>query len=113
MLLRSILAAVFVLFAVVQWNDPDPLAWIALYLGTAVLLVVSIWKKLPKWIYFSALSIVVIWTLALLPDFIHWIQIGMPNITSEMKTEEPHIEFTREFLGLFIVGITIAFLAKR
>ena len=34
--------------------------------------------------------------------------MGTPNIASEMKTEEPHIELVREFLGLFIcVGVLI------
>ncbi len=47
--------------------------------------------------------------LNLLPDFIHWIEIGSPNIASEMKTEEPHIELVREFLGYVICIAVLVF----
>lgn len=44
----------------------------------------------------------------LIPDFISWIQDGMPSITESMKAEKKHIELTREFLGLLLIlGVLI------
>ena len=33
----------------------------------------------------------------------------MPSITGSMKAETPHIEFMREFLGLFIILAAFVF----
>jgi hypothetical protein len=35
--------------------------------------------------------------------------MGMPSIVEHMKAEAPHIEYTREFLGLILAGSTLAF----
>ena len=99
---RFVLAAIFVLFAYFQWNDPDPWLWILLYLTTAAVLIGSHYQKLPRWVLPAGLGIMTIWLLTLLPDFINWVQMGMPTIAASMKAEAPHIELTREFLGLFI-----------
>ena len=45
----------------------------------------------------------------LLPDFIDWIQNGAESITQSMKAEKPHIELTREFLGLLICALALGF----
>jgi hypothetical protein len=57
----------------------------------------------------AGITICVIWIATLLPEFINWLQMGMPNIAESMKTEEPHIEYTREFLGLALCITALAF----
>ncbi|MEM6879545.1 MAG: transmembrane 220 family protein, partial [Bacteroidota bacterium] len=44
----------------------------------------------------------VIWGLIRVPDLVDWIRQGAPSIVEEMKAEAPHIELTREFLGIGI-----------
>lgn len=100
--LNLVLCILFVLFAVVQYNDPDPWAWIALYLYVAVACGMAAFGKSNKWMLMLGLGVSAIWMLTLLPDFINWVRMGMPTIVAHMKAEAPHIELTREFLGLVV-----------
>ena len=100
--INIILAVLFVLFALLQYNDPDPWRWILMYSFVAVLNLMAAFKKIIPALLGIALGICVVWSALLLPDFIEWIKMGTPNIAGEMKTEEPHIELVREFLGLVI-----------
>ncbi len=102
-----ILTALFILFAGFQLNDPDPYAWMALYFFVAVICLFAAYGRINKYLIWTGIAVCLIWMGALLPEFINWVKIGMPNIAGKMKAEEPHIEFTREFLGL---GICLAVL---
>jgi hypothetical protein len=107
--INFILAILFLLSAVAQYNDPDPWAWIGLYAFVAGVLVFAGLGKRNKWVPIAGITICVIWIATLLPEFINWLQMGMPNIAESMKTEEPHIEYTREFLGLALCITALAF----
>ena len=100
---------IFALFAIVQYNDPDPWLWIILYAFVALvsaLAVAGIYYK--SWIYVGILACLIGMSI-LLPDFIDWIRNGAESITQSMKAEKPHIELTREFLGLFLCGLVLGF----
>lgn len=101
-ILNLLLAALFILFAYFQANDPDPYGWMLLYFYVAAMCVFAAYGRSNKYLLWVGMAACVIWMGFLLPEFINWIKMGMPNIAGEMKTEEPHIEFTREFLGLGI-----------
>ena len=51
-------------------------------------------------IVMSILSLISMGTI--LPEIFIWIKEGMPSIVQSMKAEIPTIEYTREFLGLFL-----------
>ena len=108
-----VLAALFIGFGVVQFNDPDPYLWVMLYFVVAAICAFAAFGYVNKGVLLGGILGCVIWTIVLLPEFINWVQMGMPSITEEMKTEEPHIEFTREFLGLFICIAVLGFLYLR
>jgi len=103
------LAAIFLLFALMQFNDPDPLRWVLVY---GFVTAVSVWAGLGHCCRFDVLLggfvVCLVWLMILLPEFVNWIQMGMPTITGSMKAEEPHIEYTREFLGLFLCGLVLS-----
>ncbi len=107
---KLLVALAFVAFAAVQLNDPDPWRWVALYGAIAVLWAMAAFEYyfLPA-IYFL-LAVSLAWMLSLLPDFFAWLQGGAESIVESMKAEKPHIELTREFLGLTIVIIALIFL---
>ncbi|MEM1323238.1 MAG: transmembrane 220 family protein [Bacteroidota bacterium] len=104
-----VLAVLFFLFAAVQYNDPDPWLWIGLYCLVAIISLLAASGRYFKWLILGGLGICLVWLALLLPDFINWINGGMPSITSSMKAEEPHIELTREFLGLVICIAALIF----
>lgn len=108
-ILNIILAVLFVVFAVVQFNDPDPFFWVAIYLLVATICGLAAVGRYHRILILMGLAICGIEIFTLFPEFMNWINGGMPNIAGEMKTEEPHIELMREFLGLVICAGALTF----
>ena len=106
--LHLLVAAIFILFAGWQFNDPDWLLWMITYLIVAI---VAVWQFFggapPKYISFG-MGFIFALLITRVPDLIDWFQQGTPSIVEEMKAEEPHIELTREVLGLAISLGTLA-----
>ena len=103
----KIIAVIFALFALVQYNDPDPVQWMLIYGGVslnATLMVVRKPVKVLIWVFFLVSGL---WCLSLFPHFLNWLNTGCPSIVTTMKAEKPWVELTREFLGLLL-----AFLAN-
>ena len=104
-----ILTILFFLCAIVQFNDPDPWLWVALYGFIAVISGAAIYGKYQPLLIIGGLLICVISMAFYLPDFIQWLKDGMPSITGSMKAESLYIELVREFLGLFLAALCLAF----
>lgn len=103
------MAFLFLLFALVQYNDPDGLLWGLAYLWVAgVTALPSFHSK--KWIMVASLVVFLIWTSFYLEDFVTWLSSGAPSITGTMKAETPAVELVREFLGLVLCDINLAVL---
>ena len=96
------LALLFALCAYWQLNDPDPYWWVAMYGVTALHLGLAAAGRYVRPLLLLTATAVTVWALTLVPDFISWLSDGMPNIATEMKTDQPHIELVREFLGLSV-----------
>lgn len=103
----------FLLFAAVQFNDPDPEVWVPVYLYAAVTSFLMARRKIIAWMiiigmlgYFAG---AVYWFT---PNvFSAWIEQEMANRTTDMKTEI--MEEGREFWGLFICFIVhVAYMFK-
>ncbi len=103
-----ILSLVFVLFAVVQLNDPDPLKWIILYGGVAGISIMAAMGRYHRYLLLAAMSVCLIWIITLLPDIADWVQRGMPSIVGSMKAETPYVELAREFFGVVVCGGALA-----
>ncbi len=106
---NGILTLLFILFAVVQFNDPDPYYWIAIYSAVALISGFAVVGKYNKNIILTVIGVCIIWMFTLIPGVIDWMEKGMPSITGSMKAESPHVEYLREFLGLFIVLLALGF----
>lgn len=113
MIARIVVSVLFILFALVQLNDLDPWSWVLMYSATSAIYVWSIFKSVPQWLLWGGIAVIAIWLISLLPDFINWVKMGMPTIAASMKAEAPHIELTREFLGLLICGLAWGWLLKK
>ena len=101
----------FVLFAALQYNDPDPYIWVSLYLFAAFLCYQSLRKRHQPVLYIAGLSIYVLYALYLLFDktgVLNWMQEhDAENIAQSMKATKPWIEETREFFGLLIMIVVL------
>jgi hypothetical protein len=104
---------VFVLFAGVQYNDPDPYLWVPIYLYPALLCYFKVMQKpIYKMAYgagFLVFGVYAIYKMFDTNGIIDWIQFhNASNIASTMKAEKPWIEESREFFGLVIILIVIS-----
>jgi hypothetical protein len=102
-----ILSVLFAIFAVVQFNDPDPWIWVALYSLVAAICGMAAVGNYRKVLILLGLAVCGIELFNIGPEFVNWINMGMPNIADEMQAEAPHIEFAREFLGLLLCVLVL------
>jgi hypothetical protein len=101
------LAGCFLLFAGLQYNDPDPWLWTPIYLYAAFACALAARGKAPRGMLITGITIFSIQAFLLLfiPDgVIDWANRHQAeNLVQTMKATKPWIENTREFGGLLIV----------
>lgn len=107
-----IVAILFVAFAAVQINDPDPWLWVTIYMVVAVLAALVSGNIISPMVYLICSVVVLLYFISYIPDLISWARSGFPSITDEMKAEEQHIELVRESLGLLISAVAIFYLYR-
>jgi len=97
----------FIVSAGLQYNDPDPLVWMAIYLYGAYLCFLAIKNKYNPWLFITGISVYSIYAIYLLLDsngVISWIsQHESESLVQSMKATKPWIEESREFFGLLIL----------
>lgn len=112
-LFRYVLVAIFVLFAVIQFNDPDPLAWVVAYLLVAATLAVPARHRLCRKLFWLTSGVLLILALQAFSGFIAWLRTGTPaSIAAEMSPNMPYVEPAREFIGVVIAAAAL-FLLRR
>jgi len=104
---------VFILFAVVQYNDPDPYLWVPIYLYPALLCYFKVMQKyihkMAYWAGFLVFGVYAIYKMFDTNGIIDWVQFhNASNIASTMKAEKPWIEESREFFGLVFILTVMA-----
>ena len=104
---NSIFLILFVVSAVLQYNDPDPVLWILIYLFAALSCYFSI-----RNLNYPRINLTVIVFLFSYAVFLFFDKDGVltwltehqaENIAGSMKASTPWIEETREFFGLVII----------
>jgi len=97
----------FIFFAALQYNDPDPYIWMPLYLYAAFLCYLALNKKYNRNLYFAGFVVYSAYALYLLFEkngAVSWIKNHhAENIADTMEATKPWIEETREFFGLTIL----------
>jgi hypothetical protein len=95
-----LMAALFGLSAVLQYNDPDPLSWIALYAAAAAACV--LWGlRRATWPLAVPLAVLsAVWTALLLPEVLG--HIGPSDLFLRMSEKGGRVEIGREVGGLVI-----------
>jgi hypothetical protein len=96
----------FVLFALVQLNDPDPWFWTPVYLYPAVisfLVYRGTYPVIATWI--AAVAFLVAGIYWMPPNISEW--IGMEQEAKSLQMGVPFIEEAREAMGLLLVAIAM------
>lgn len=106
--LHLFVAALFALCAYWQLNDPDWNRWVAAYGVVTFIALRYFFGGLRPLVPLLPALVLFGWWTSYVPDFLQWLQEGMPTITGSMKAESPHVELTREFFGLLICWGTLA-----
>lgn len=105
-------AVVFIVFAALQYNDPDPYLWVPIYLFAATICILALFKKHYGVLYALALTAFIVFAAYLFFDktgVLNWAsEHNAENLVQSMKATKPWIEETREFGGLFIAIIVLA-----
>lgn len=98
------LAVMFVVFAFIQINDPDPVIWILIYGAMAVICVMAAFGYYYSKIMIAILIIYFAYSLTDLPSILEWLKQDDKSMLFDniAKMEHLYIEESREFLGLFI-----------
>ena len=113
-IVNSIYTLIFLYFIIVQYNDPDPVAWILIYSVIGLLCISSAFGFYRRWIAYAVLVLAGIWMLTLLPSLWQWLRYEPADaLLYGMSPDKMYIEESREFLGLllgvsgvfFIIGV--------
>ncbi|MEJ7645500.1 MAG: transmembrane 220 family protein [Chryseolinea sp.] len=106
-----LLAVMFLLFAFLQVNDPDPLIWILIYGTMAVLAVMAIFEYHPKRFLIGLIILLAGYSAVYFRGVLEWLkQEDKSGLFDEVaKMEHWYIEEAREFLGLLICIVVVAF----
>jgi hypothetical protein len=92
-----IFTLLFIAFAAVQYNDPDPYIWIPVYLIFAALSISILYFPLQRKYYLNAAGGALVFAILQRPA--HWEGIGENMLTENM-------EKARESLGLLICAFS-------
>lgn len=110
-IVHGVLALMFLAFAAVQYNDPDPFLWIFIYLSMTALCVLALRNQFyPKVMAVLAVGFV-IYAAILAPGVWDWFNSEDRSLLFDdlAKMQYYYIEEAREFLGLAICLATLLF----
>lgn len=101
----------FAFSVIVQYNDPDPLTWMAIYGAAAVACVLSLVGKLPWWYAVLVGVIALAWAATIAPRVMG--QVPFLDMFAEFEMKDIGVEESREMYGLLMIGGWMAVLGHR
>ena len=108
---NALMALIFLTAVVVQYNDPDPVRWMAIYGAACLLSVMALKRRVHPAVPLLVAAVAVVWSAA--------IMFGGPGGTNylhmfdEWEMRSVSVEQAREATGLVIVAAWMAVLAAR
>jgi len=114
-IVNFLLAVMFLFFAFLQVNDPDPVIWILIYGAMAVFCVMAMFEFYPQYILLATTTIYILYSLMYVPGVMTWLRRDhKAELFDDLaKMEHLYIEESREFLGLMIcVGVLILYIVR-
>ena len=103
-----LMAGLFFFAAALQYNDPDPIRWAAIYLSAVVACGLYFVGRLPWYVPAVIGLIALVWAGTLAPHV--WGQVSFSQMFETWKMTNPVVEEAREMCGLLIVAFWMAVL---
>jgi hypothetical protein len=97
-----LMVVLFVYAAALQYNDPDPVRWAAIYLLAAAVCLLYIVGRLSWYIAWVIGLIALVWAGTIAPGV--WGQVSLAQMFETWKMTNPVVEEAREMCGLLIVA---------
>lgn len=110
-ILSGVMTLLFALAVAVQYNDPDPLGWMAIYGAALVVSALAAWRPgFAPWACPAAVgAIALVWAATIAPRALGKVPLGQMFSRWEMKNVA--VEENREMFGLLIVAVWMVVLA--
>jgi aminopeptidase N len=108
-ILNGVLALLFLFAVAVQYNDPDPVRWMAIYGAAAAACVAAMMRRLPWPMPAAIAMIALVWAATLVPEVARL--EGTGGLFREWGMANVGIEEGRELYGLLIVFVWMTVLA--
>ncbi|MFD1616314.1 transmembrane 220 family protein [Gelatiniphilus marinus] len=111
--INFMLCILFIVFALLQLNDPDGILWFSIYFIVAILCLYNSFKPIPK--SFLIITIVALLFFAVLHFslFIDYLKTeNKEEIFGKMDYKKPYLEGTREFIGLLLATLGLLYQIK-
>jgi hypothetical protein len=100
--LQILFALVFLFSALMQYNDPDPVRWVALYGAASLASVLALWGR-GSWLLPAAVALAAVaWAATIAP---HLGGVRIPDLFAEFEMKDEGVERAREVGGLLIVAV--------
>lgn len=108
--LAMFFAVLFIAFAALQVNDPDPVLWILIYGIMSVVSVMAIFEYYNRKLLMGLTVLYSIYMVILFPGVSEWLRQEDKGVLFDegMKMQYVYIEESREFLGLLICLVVLA-----
>ena len=110
-ILNFVLAVMFLFFAFLQVNDPDPLIWIIIYGIMAVLAIFAMFGIYHPKVIIGILVLYVAYSFVYMHGVLTWLKLdNKAELFDDVaKMEQWYIEESREILGLWICILVLLF----
>lgn len=106
---NAVMALLFAASAVIQLNDPDPFAWVAIYATAAVISGLELTRRVRP-LYPALLAVTgFAWAARIAPRVLGTVPLG--EMFAEFEMRNALIEESREMYGLLIVTLWMAAVA--
>ena len=109
---NGFLAALFLLFAVLQYNDPDPGLWMLVYGAMSIACATAIFNRFSLPLMTVMAGGYLILSALHVDGMLQWLKSPNRKLLFDdvAKMQYPYIEEAREFLGLLICLIALLYL---
>ena len=109
-IVNFILAIMFLVFAFLQVNDPDPVLWILIYGAMAIVCIMAMYKVYYKKVMMLLAVGYLVYCVILFPSVVTWLKQDHLGVLFDegMTMQYLYVEESREFLGLVICLIVLA-----